>query len=360
MGLPPRNKKGSDSIPKKLITAEQEQQVLALNSTNPLMSLSEIGKQTGLSPWLVNRVFTENGVSKQTEVDYYHNLMRNHTSQMIAMYNNRQTLEDIEHYLRSVGVERISEETIGKWLKENGIQLRDSQEKNHTTTLMPEVFSTYTPESCYWGGLIAADGCIHHRTGASENAGWQLVFALVNDKASVEGLKKFVHYTGKIGERKIAEGKTLYQLSIVSKPLVDTLRTMFNIVPRKSEIFTPTDTIPKELRKFFILGYFDGNGCLTCCKTLTSRLQFGLSFTGSKQVCEWIMKELGLNVVLVQRRKEYENNCYTLNIQGNVQLYHIMKSFYSDSHINDICMNRKYKKFEMLRQQIITTYGKEL
>ena len=347
-------------IPKALITSEQESYVLALNSANPLMSLNEIGKQTGLSPWLVKRVFAENGISKQTDVDYYHGLMREHTSQMIAMYNNRQTLEDIERYLRDVGVKRISEEAIGKWLKENGVHLRDNQEKNQTTTLTPEVFSVYTPESCYWGGFIAADGCVHHRTGAAENAGWQMVFSLVNDRASVEGLKEFVHYTGKISEREITESKTLYSLSIVSKPLVDALRTMFNIVPRKSETYTPSDTIPKELRKFFILGYFDGDGSLTHCKTLTPRLQFGLSFTGSKQACEWIMNELGLNVALVQRRKEYENNCYTLNIQGNAQLYRIMKSFYSDSHVNDICMSRKYKKFEMLRQQIITTYGKEL
>lgn len=48
-------------IPKALITSEQENQVLALNSTNPLMSLNEIGKQTGLSPWLVKRVFAEKG-----------------------------------------------------------------------------------------------------------------------------------------------------------------------------------------------------------------------------------------------------------------------------------------------------------
>lgn len=54
---------------------------------------------------------------------------------------------------------------------------------------------------------------------------------------------------------------------------------------------------------------------------------------------------------LIQRYPERKNNNVTINIQGNTQLYHMLSELYSDDDINNICMQRKYQRFLMIKKQ---------
>jgi hypothetical protein len=122
-------------------------------------------------------------------------------------------------------------------------------------TLNTEKFKTYTPESCYYAGLIAADGWI------VKNRGLFGIQLIEKDSYIIENLKKFLESSHPIIRKKYQKGKNFgKELRINSVSLVKDLENNFNIVARKSKILKFPTKIPKNLIDYFIIGYIDGDG----------------------------------------------------------------------------------------------------
>ena len=72
------------------------------------------------------------------------------------------------------------------------------------------------------------------------------------------------------------------------------------LIPNKKKKNVCIPRINRKLYKYFILGYFEGDGCITWSKNA-----YNLSFAGSNNICEGIKKII------------YSE----LNIEGNIDVY---------------------------------------
>ena len=105
------------------------------------------------------------------------------------------------------------------------------------------------------------------------------------------------------------------------------------------------------------MGYIDGDGSLTYYSGIKNHVPewkgFNLNITGTLEMIEFTRKVLNKpNIKAFQRRPERHKNNWTLNIQGNEQLYNILSWIYDDEEINCICMQRKYNNWLILKSQI--------
>lgn len=120
-----------------------------------------------------------------------------------------------------------------------------------TRTYDLDFFDQFTPESAYWAGFLAADGCVR-----STRATVSLRLA-ATDFGHVEKFRQAVRFNGDV---KIS-GSAAY-LHINGPRWVAALSRNFNITPRKSLTYRmpnlPTDALPH-----FVRGVIDGDGSIT-------------------------------------------------------------------------------------------------
>lgn len=147
-----------------------------------------------------------------------------------------------------------------------------------------DVWKTQTPESCYWAGFIAADGCLRK---SGENC-YSLKTSLhIQDLDHLKKLKEFCGYTGKI----YFEKNSIVTLSIYSNnKWANDLKVNFEIVPRKTFTLKPPVFKTEKLKFCYILGFLDGDGCVYKNK---KRGDISVSATGgSKEFMSWVHSNL--------------------------------------------------------------------
>lgn len=134
--------------------------------------------------------------------------------------------------------------TVGTSLKARGVILRDNSDCQRKYKLNEHAFSTQTPESDYWCGFIAADGCIYNHT---------LSVSLAKiDSGHLEKLRSFLGT-----DRPINGNGTYVSLQIDSKKIVECLNN-FSIYSKKSHTFNPANCHINS--RDFWRGIIDGDG----------------------------------------------------------------------------------------------------
>lgn len=121
-----------------------------------------------------------------------------------------------------------------------------------------------TADQAYFLGLLAADGSIDRR-----ESRYTICLALKHsDRGLVERFRDIVAPGAVLGI-----DRHLVRLRIGCKEMVADLAT-YGIVPRKSYSLTWPQNLPQEQTAPFLLGYFDGDGCLS--RHTSGRLQWSL------------------------------------------------------------------------------------
>ena len=198
-----------------------------------------------------------------------------------------------------------------------------------------------TEEKAYLLGFLVADGCCRlekRRTNYTKRIAFNNT---IDDKEAIEALHNAIcpqssllikHYT--FNRRK----KPQYTLQWTSPYMFDMLANKYNIKPHKTldkEFFIPENTIPEDLWRHFIRGFFDGDGHIGA-----GNLQFVFN------------SELFMNQIL----KTFENFTYRIyHIKGKTTDYWtvvinlddrerkvIKDFFYKDS---TLFLKRKYIDF---------------
>lgn len=242
----------------------------------------------------------------------------------------------------------VSKSTIHNYLKKNGRR----RYKNHNFNALS--FSTFTPESCYWAGFIAADGCIDAR-------GAHLRVELnIKDKQHIENLLKFVqddmpHVVSGTKEIVIDDKQcnvNFCRADINSVQIIKNLSSKFNIAPNKSFTILAPDNIPDSMVKHYIRGYFDGDGSIYWNKP-NKCIAFNIS-SGSAKLLNWMAKHISDNV-------DYGFAKYAFKLRKNNNIYCIEQRYnsaklildwlYLDSS-PDTRLARKYKKYIELQNLI--------
>ena len=118
-------------------------------------------------------------------------------------------------------------------------------------------FSSYTEQSLYWAGFLAADGNVQKNSAK----GRILLLTLANkDRVHLELFKKHIRAQSPISE--VTSGNSLQgKIAITSAKIFDDL-AKFNVVPNKTLTYEfPVWLIDHPLVHHFMRGYVDGDGC---------------------------------------------------------------------------------------------------
>lgn len=171
-----------------------------------------------------------------------------------------------------------------------------------------DFFFRDTPETAYWCGFIAADGCISYNLKKSNKYSYQLTFCLA--KKDEKHLEAFIHaikYTGKLKYRttSIKNYSTYEQVQLritLNKEEIDILESKWSITERKSLTLKPPNIENKDLIYAFIKGYIDGDGCIRLTKKGSI---ITLSIVGTKSFLEWVKFHLNINSKITKDKNVY-------------------------------------------------------
>lgn len=217
-------------------------------------------------------------------------------------------------------------------------------------------FKTIDSEiKAYLLGFLAADGNIDSKTNR---------ISILLNKKDIEILKLFQFFI--CPESKIYDK---HDLSIKRDPQVlirfssKELKTdLFNygIIPNKTKSEFNIDNIPKEYRKHYIRGYFDGDGCFYY-KKWRGRNKVCVNFTNStKSILESInkeLKEININFKLEVKTSKTNNTYYVLAAYSQKNLLNFGNWLYLDSIFY---LKRKFEKFNFINTVVSSKIAKGL
>lgn len=189
-----------------------------------------------------------------------------------------------------------------------------------------------THEKAYWLGFMCADGNVNE-----SKFGLELQINL-EDLNHLIKFKNFLKSTNEIHYKKIKNKYFSCRIAANNKILYDDLISL-GCVPNKSLVlkFPGYDKVPKEFIYSFILGYFDGDGCLSYRKLPKSDIiKPGITIAGTKEFLLGIVNEFdSLDYHIYQSR-----NIYILQIKTKSIEYFLNTIYNCPIHLD-----RKYYRY---------------
>ncbi len=211
-------------------------------------------------------------------------------------------------------------------------------------------FSEYNPISCYYAGLIAADGNIVQNRGVLRLS--------QKDKTVLEKFKSIIQYEGNItrtnqrGTSKYFKDKSKYyecfHLRITSKKIVDDLKNNFNITGNKTLTLQPPSNLDEYHSKCFIIGLIDGDGWIGTYlpkQAITPILKCAI--TGTLDIARWVQEKFnGVGQIRHPLKGYNPNICqYTWSSKA---AFNTIKDLVSIKELENIRFPRKWNKINTL------------
>ncbi len=210
--------------------------------------------------------------------------------------------------------------------------------KNLKHPLNDQIFGQQSAPTTYWAGFIAADGNVYKNTLKIKLA--------IKDEQHLYKLcdlleRDYILYDdcSILGGEKTYCSKTL---KIESDIIVNDLKINFGIIPAKTFVLEPP-TLPYEMIKHYIRGFFDGDGSISTSKNEKVKVHF---VSGSKGILVWIIEQFrqqtGDNTQM-NVRKRRDKNFYEIDMSAN-KARSFLDWIYTDS-TPDIRLDRKYERY---------------
>lgn len=159
-----------------------------------------------------------------------------------------------------------------------------------------------TEHKAYFLGFLIADGFLSNSKRDSGRIGF---LVQEDDKYILEVLKKDINSTNLIYIRHNLQGakcrKPQASFRWISKHMLNTLITEYNIVPNKTlniNFTFPLDKIPKEFQGAFIRGFIDGDGSFESHLGTFTPSIIGTSIDWLKQIGDIIIEITGLTYTI--------------------------------------------------------------
>lgn len=190
-------------------------------------------------------------------------------------------------------------DTISKYLKEWGIQLKGNRTKNRRLK-EDYFFEINTPQKAYFLGLLFADGAVvNDKHGRSPTVFLELS---EEDQAILIKFRDELCSDASLTYNKRANReKGTYSFSVRSKRLADDL-SKFNIIPNKTYVINQV-IFPDQYLKDFLRGYIDGDGSI-----YYSNNSWHISITGH---CKEVIQQFRDKIdELLQKEAHNKITCY--------------------------------------------------
>jgi hypothetical protein len=266
----------------------------------------------------------------------------------------------IKEYLDGVPLKKIGlkyghdKTNVRKKLLSWGIKVKSQSEANQRYEINSKYFKNIdTHDKAYWLGFIYADGCVCVYPNKSKKS-----LSIGLSKKDRHHLQKFLNCVGS-EKRPIYDYKDGSSIIINNIELVDDLIKL-GVTPRKSLnlTFPKEDQVPSKFINSFLLGYFDGDGCIQ--KNLEKN-RWAFSMIGTIVFMEKV-SDLFLNLGIKKTKIKVEKRCgqnkigeicycgtilnkrnYKTREKTNKKIYDFL---YKDCY--NICLERKFIKFKSL------------
>lgn len=246
-------------------------------------------------------------------------------------------LERGNSYIQLAKIFDINPDTLANLAKENNIH-KDNRRKY---TINEHYFDIIdSKEKAYWLGFLAADGYVDQNRGIID------ISLQEEDKSHIQRFLKA------IGSNKMPKERHSYFnnkdhkcYGVVVNSKIMTQRLLhYGLYANKSLTLSRpySETIPRCWIKYWILGYFDGDGCLSIWNSKGS-VRYKMGFLGTKDVIDFIQEFFGTNktVRLAHNCKATYQFTYTETLTKQCLDY-----FYRDLDVLEFCLQRKYQKYK--------------
>jgi hypothetical protein len=163
---------------------------------------------------------------------------------------------------------------------------RENYKRLHS--LDDHAFDEITPNSAYWAGLLAADGCLSSRR---KEFSIELKAA---DELHLGQFLSFLKYDNCLSYRCVKNvcSRNIYAgLRVSSVRIYDKLQENFGLTPSKTLSLLPPNIKDESCKKAYLLGYLDGDGYVKRTKGVRRDLQIGIC-SASPQFIRWIVAEI--------------------------------------------------------------------
>jgi hypothetical protein len=235
----------------------------------------------------------------------------------------------------------LSQRRVSKILKEHNIDIRGRRKFHYDENFFENIDS---PIKAYWLGFLFADGCVRNIKGGyvlkiklsvlDENHLHSFINHIGSNQKELRDDKST--FIGSNGKTYQSFGKTLL---INSKKIVKDLIKL-GCVQNKTKNITFPD-LREDLIPQFILGYFDGDGCITQGKT-KDKDYYRVTFTcGSESFLDSITENLKKADIQSISKYDYKT-FYRLQISNKIDLLKLKNYFYNN---DGYCLERKKNKF---------------
>lgn len=225
-----------------------------------------------------------------------------------------------------------STNTIGKIIDKYGIPRR--QKIHKVKKDLSKFYDLTNPETQYWIGFICADGNINYNINSK-------IYKVSLFSKDIEVINKFVKY---FGEENVCthtrKQNGVHEAYINSKELCEYFINTLNITPNKSLSLNPNI----EYTNNFILGYFDGDGCIRNSNEKQVRYECNIT-CGSLLFLEKIKEKLDEQNIYSVYYKHDDSNAYKIRIDRKEDSNKFYKWLYKDAVV---CLSRKLKNFVQL------------
>lgn len=207
-----------------------------------------------------------------------------------------------------------------------------------------------THEKAYWLGFLYADG---YHLEKYNKIGMQLS---IRDIKHIEKFCKCLDIKNKIKSTppfsrkicgRVVNSDGLCSINFGSKKMSIDL-TKLGLISKKSLVlkFPDEKQLPENFINSFILGYFDGDGCLSQSYS-DSCSRFGVTILSSEEFCNSlidVVKKL-IDVKVKLWNKSPLDKIRKVHISGNIQTQTFMDWLYKDSNV---FLDRKYEIYKSL------------
>jgi hypothetical protein len=205
--------------------------------------------------------------------------------------------------------------------------------------------------TCYWGGFLAADGCLGNYEGRSKRL--QIRLSSV-DRIHLQRFCECIEFTGNIID---SVDKYGYESSHIIISGTDNiamqLGKLFNIIPNKTYVLNPPNI--KEDRHIwsYLIGLIDGDGSIKFNKKRPkiSNEYLTLEFVGTFSLMSWVKKFIELRFSHLGTRKisqSSSNTVYTYSLSGNPAL-EVIDYLYGNFSVPKL--NRKWSKRYLINKK---------
>jgi hypothetical protein len=158
-------------------------------------------------------------------------------------------------------------------------------------------FDEVTPETAYFAGLIASDGCVMAGKTSKQQP---KIYLGVTDLELVEAFAAAIEWADSLEVRERGRDKTVHVIRFSSKGMAESLELLYGVTCKKSLTFNPTLPLTHPCAWAFLKGICCGDGSLT---RVSARNQLRLKVYGTYELCCWIKDLTGVGSLYHDKRK---------------------------------------------------------